>query len=167
MSLSQIFSVDPGAMLWNILVFLITLAVLGKFAWKPILRALEAREQGIADDIDKARSDRDAATEARRQMEEQLGQARTEAQGILEEGRSRARRLEEEQLIAAREEASQIRLRAEQEAELQSRQAMESLKGEVVDMTLRAAEQVIRQSLGPQDHEAIIRDTLKDMGGAS
>ncbi len=167
MTIDRIFSLDPGSVTWTILVLIIVLFILHKFAWKPILAALEAREKGIADDIEQARLDRENATKSRQQVEEQLGQARSEAQHIIDEGRARARRLEEEQLNATREEASQIRQRAEQEAELQSRKAMESLKGEVVDMTIRAAEQVIRQSLGPQDHEAIIRDTLKDMGGAS
>lgn len=167
MSLNHIFSVDPGSVLWTIISFLILLFILGKLAWKPILGALEAREKGIRDDIDKARTDRQAAETARAEHEASLGDARRQAQGILAESRERARVYEQEQLEVARLEALKAKQRAEEEIALEARKVRQGLQAELVELSLAAAEQVMRRGLSGADHEAIVRDALRQAGPAA
>jgi len=161
MSLDKIFSLDPGSVLYTIISFIILLVVLGKFAWKPILAALEARETGIRNDIDQARKDRQSAEEARVAHEAALGDARKEAQAILAESRDRARAFEAEQADQARAEALKLREQAAVDIARDAQTARQSLKGELVDLSLAAAEQVIRKGLSRADHEAIIQDALR------
>jgi len=160
MSLDKIFSLDPGSVLYTIISFLLLLFILGKLAWKPILSALEAREKGIRDNIDKARADRQAAEQARADYEQSLADARRQAQALLAESRERARRYEAEQMEAARAEALQARETAQAEIEREAAKARQGLQGELVSLSLAAAEQVIRRGLTAADHEAIIRDAL-------
>jgi F-type H+-transporting ATPase subunit b len=167
MSLNHIFSVDPGAVLWTIISFVLLLLVLGKLAWKPILGALEAREQGIRDDIEGARRDRQAAEQARGEYEGALGEARRQAQSILGESRERARLYEQEQFEAARIEVQKARERADEEIAQEARKVRQGLQAELVDLSLAAAEQVMRRGLRRDDHEAIAREALRQAGSAS
>jgi len=167
MSLNHIFSVDPGSVLWTILSFLILLFILGKVAWKPILSALEAREKGVRDDIDKARAERLAAEQARSDYEASLADARKQAQAILGESRERARLYEQEQMEAARAEAQAAKERAAEEIAQEARKVRQGLQGELVELSLAAAEQVIRRGLSAADHEAVVRDALRQAGSAS
>lgn len=166
MTLNQIFSVDPGSVLWTIVSFVILLLILSKVAWKPILSALEAREKGVRDDIASARQDREAAAQARTDLEAKLNEARQEAQGILAESRERAKQVEADEQRKLQDELAQQRERSRIEIELQGRQAMDSLKGDVAELALAAAERVLRRGLTPGDHESVIRDALKDLEGA-
>ncbi|MDP2359717.1 MAG: F0F1 ATP synthase subunit B [bacterium] len=167
MSLNNIFSLDPGSVLYTIITFLILLLILRKFAWKPILGALEAREQGIRDDIERARFDRQAAEQARQSHEQALGEARREAQALLGESRERAQRYEAEQAELARAEAQKLRERASEEIAREAIKVRQSLQGELVGLSLAAAEQVMRRGLKRADHEAIIQDALRQAEQAS
>jgi len=167
MSLNHIFSVDPGSVLWTIISFVLLLLLLGKVAWKPILSALEAREKGVRDDIDKARADRQAAEQAKADYESALGDARKQAQAILGESRERARQYEQEQMEKARAETQLAKERAAEEIALEARKVRQGLQAELVELSLAAAEQVMRQGLRPADHEAIVRDALRQAGSAA
>src|SRR5215213_6268804 len=97
---NALIKVTPGLMIWTLIAFAITLAVLWKFAFGPIQQQIDARRQRIADSIDEADRARD---EARALLEEHralVGQARGEAEGILAE----ARRIAEAQRERVREE---------------------------------------------------------------
>ncbi len=167
MSLNEIFTLDPGSMLWTLLSFLLLLLILGKVAWKPILTALHRREEGIRENIASAQRDREEAAKSKTAHEESLEHARQEAQTIVGDSREHARQYESEQMELAQEEVRRMKERAGDEIELQSRKAMQGLQAELVDITLQAAEQVIRRRLSLEDHEAIIRESLKTSGGNS
>jgi F-type H+-transporting ATPase subunit b len=165
--MDHIFSVDPGSVFWTIISFVLLLGILTKVAWKPILSALEAREEGIRKDISQAAEDREAAARARSEYEQSLAEARQQAQNLLAESREKARKYEAEQVELAKAEAQKEKEKAAREIELQSQQAMQGLRGELVDLSLAAAEQLIRTSLKREDHEAIIQESLKQAGGAA
>jgi F-type H+-transporting ATPase subunit b len=166
MSLNQIFTLDPGSVLWTIISFVVLLVILTKVAWKPILGALEAREQGIQDDIENAKTDRDDAAKAKVAHESALSEARQEAQGILGESRDRARQYEDQQKQETADALALMKVNADKEIELQRQQAMQGLQADMVDISLAAAEAVMRRSTS-DDQEVIIRDFLKTQGGVS
>lgn len=167
MKLNQIFSLDPGSVLWTLLTFVILLTLLRKFAWGPILAALQAREQGISDNIEKARSDREAAAKARQDHEQSLAAAKAEAQKLLAESRDRAKKYEADQLEQAKTEVQKLKEKAGEEIAQQSRQAMQSLQGELVDLTLDAAEKLLRKDLDRTTHAGLVRDALAGLGKSS
>jgi F-type H+-transporting ATPase subunit b len=167
MKLNQIFSLDPGSVLWTLLTFVILLTLLRKFAWGPILAALQAREQGISDSIEKARTDQEAAAKARLEHEQSLSAAKAEAQKLLAESRDRAKKYEADQVELAKAEAQKLKEKAGEEIAQQSRQAMQSLQGELVDLTLDAAEKLLQKDLDRGTHEALVRDALASLGSRS
>jgi F-type H+-transporting ATPase subunit b len=166
MKLDQIFTLDPGSVLWTIISFVALLLILTKVAWKPILSALEAREQGIQNDIENAKTDREGAAKAKEAHEAALGDARQEAQSIMGESRDRARQYEDQQKQKTAEALVQMKANAEKEIELQRQQAIQGVQTEMIDISLAAAEAALRRSTS-EDQETIIRDFLKTDGGVS
>ncbi|MCA9782412.1 MAG: F0F1 ATP synthase subunit B [Calditrichaeota bacterium] len=167
MKLNQIFSLDPGSVLWTLLTFALLLFLLGKFAWGPILAGLKAREQGIKDSIDKARSDQEAAARARQDHERELASGRADAQKLLAESRDRAKKYEAEQVELAKAEAQKLKEKANEEIALQGRQALQNLQGELVDLTLDAAGKLLGKNLDPATHAELVRDSLASLGRRS
>ena len=94
------------------------LVVLGKFAWGPILKALQARESFIHDALAKAKRDRDEAEARLREYEERLATARAEATAIVDEGRRDAEVVKRKIEEAAKVEADKMIERARREIQL-------------------------------------------------
>ena len=99
-----LFSLNTGVMIWTIIIFLGLVLVLGKWAWKPILGALEARERRIQEILDAAARDREEAEKALEEHRRQLAEGRQQAQQILAEGRQAAERVKQDMLEAARKQ---------------------------------------------------------------
>lgn len=152
-----------GLAVWTILTFVVVLLVLRRFAWKPILGAMEARERGIQqllDDADKARAD---AEKLLQEYRRQLAEARGEAQRILGEGKSAAERVREEMLERARAEAEAIVTRAGGEIDLERRKALAEIRERAVDLAIGAAGKVIEESLDDERHRRIAEDYLREI----
>ena len=146
----------------QLLAFLILILLLRRFAYGPILRALDARSQRVAASMEQAdRIERQLAeTEVRNQAI--LDEARREAQGIV----TRAREIGDQQIAQARDVArseadkqlqlSLAQLRAEEQ------RAVTELRQEYADLVIRAASRVVRQELDPQKHIQLIDQTLRE-----
>ncbi|HYG25869.1 MAG TPA: F0F1 ATP synthase subunit B, partial [Caulobacteraceae bacterium] len=117
-SSNNLFAGDIGNAIWTVLIFLLVLAVLGKFAWGPILNGLQTRENFIREALEKAKHDREAAEARLREYESRLANSRAEASAIVDEGRRDAeavkRKIEED----ARHEADRMVERAKREIQL-------------------------------------------------
>jgi F-type H+-transporting ATPase subunit b len=149
----------------QLLAFLILILLLRRFAYGPILRALDARSQRVAASMEQAdRIERQLAeTEARNQAI--LDEARREAQGIV----TRAREIGDQQIAQAREVArseadKQLQLSLAQLRAEEQRAVME-LRQEYADLVIRAASRVVRQELDPQKHIQLIDQTLREADG--
>src|SRR3989337_1749047 len=102
----SLFTGDLGNVFWSLVTFFAVLVVLGKFAWKPILGALQKREDFIRDSLVQAKKDREDAERRLKEYTDKLLAARSEATAIVEEGRRDAevvrRRIEEESKAEAK-----------------------------------------------------------------
>ena len=99
---NPLVQLDPGLFVWTIITFLILLGLLSKFAWKPLLHALEKRENEIAKslkDAEKARKELDRLTS---EGDEIIAKARSEAQAIVGEGKKAADQLKESTISKAK-----------------------------------------------------------------
>ena len=96
---------DPGLFIWTILVFLILLGMLSKFAWKPLLALLDKREKTIRDSLDDAEKARTELEQLQQKSEELIAQARTEAQNIVAAGKAAGEQLKSDTLEKARQQA--------------------------------------------------------------
>ncbi len=153
----SIFSINVGLMVWTIAVFLLVLLVLGRFAFPAILGALEAREKGIQNALDEARTRQEEAEKLLEEHKRQLADARRQAQEILADGRDAADKLRKELETKAREESEGILSRARQEIEREKDAAVDALRRESVDLALAAASKLLHQKLdGEQDRKLVM-----------
>jgi F-type H+-transporting ATPase subunit b len=172
-----LFDINTGLSLWTLIVFLILLALLGKFAWGPILRGvfgillallgkfawgpilrgLEARERNIQGSIDDAARLRSEAANALDRHRRQLREARHEASQIIVEAKEAASRLGSELESKAREESAAIVQRARREIEMERDAVLEAIRKETVGLALAAASRLVQQRLdAPEDRELVI-----------
>jgi len=155
-----VFAGDVGNVLWTLVIFGGVVFVLGKFAWKPILRGLQEREAYIRSSLEEARSDREQAEARLREYTEQLNRARSEATAIVEEARRDAdvvkKRIEDE----ASEEADRIVERARREIQIAKETAVKDLYSLSAKLTTEVAGKVLGREIRADDHERLIRDSI-------
>lgn len=154
---------DPGLFIWTILTFLVLVGLLTKFAWKPLLAALEARRALIAKAIDDAERTK---KELERVQQESLGilnKARVEAEGIVARSRADAEALREEMRQKAIGDAAAIVKRAEKEIQLETNRAVEQLRRESVDLSLAIATKLLQRNVTKDDNVALIDETIKQI----
>lgn len=148
---------QPGSIIWTVAVFLVLLFVLRKWAWGPIIQALQAREDSIKKDIEDAKESRESAQELLDKYQKQLDDARKEAQKMMSEATARAESLHEEKKKEVEAEAQAIIEKARSEIELERQKAAQELRQEVVEIAITAAGKVIGQALKAEDHRDLIQ----------
>jgi F-type H+-transporting ATPase subunit b len=142
-------------------IFLLVLAILTKFAWKPIAHGLEAREKGIEDKIEQARLAAEKATEQLKEYEARLAAATQEAQQIVGEARKTAETAKEKILADAQALAQREREKAVADITVAKNQALREIAEKSVDTAIGLARNIIRREVRPGDHEQLIQDALK------
>ncbi len=138
---------DPGLFIWTILTFLVLLALLAKFAWKPLLAALDRRQQMIAQAVDDARKAREEIERVQQESAQVLNKARVDAEAIVT--RARATRAASAKRCARRPSPTRqaIVQRAEQQIELETNRAIEQIRREAVDLSLAIATKLLHRNI--------------------
>lgn len=158
---------DPGLFIWTILTFLVLLALLTKFAWRPLLTALHNRQERIRQSLEEARAANDEKERLRREAAEIMRQARLEADAIISSSRSDGERVREEIRQKARAEAASIVSAAERRIELEAARARQQVRREAADLSILIASKLIRRNLSPEDNRALIDDVIGSVGGGA
>ena len=161
------FAGDFGNALWTVVVFVLVLVVLGKFAWGPILKGLQTREAFILESLEKAKKERDEADARMKLYEDKLAQARTEVTAMVEEGRRDAEVVKRKILDEARQEAEKERERTKREIQLATDTATKQLYALSARMATDLAGIIIRKELTPQDHERLIAESIQELSSAA
>jgi F-type H+-transporting ATPase subunit b len=154
---------DPGLFIWTIVTFLVLLALLAKFAWKPLLQALENREETIRKSLDDAQQARQELERLNQESAQLIAKARQEADAIVARSRTDAERLKEDMRQEARAESATIVKNAERQIQLETGRAIEQIRHEAVDLSIAIASKVIGRNLSKDDNERLIEDTLKQV----
>jgi F-type H+-transporting ATPase subunit b len=154
---------DPGLFIWTIVTFLVLLALLAKFAWKPLLEALESRQERIRKSLEDADRARQELERLQQESAKIMQQARIEAESIVTQTRTDAERLREELKQKAKEEADNILRNAQQQIQLQTRQAIQQIRHEVADLAVLLASKLLERNLAKEDNARLIDDTLKQI----
>ena len=154
---------DPGLFIWTIITFLVLLALLAKFAWRPLLEALESRQENIRKSLEDADRARQELERLQQESAKMMQQARIEAESIVAQTRADADRLREELKQRAKEEADNIVRNAQQQIQLQARQAMQQIRHEVADIAVLLASKLLERNLAKEDNARLIDETLKQI----
>lgn len=154
---------DPGLFIWTILTFLVLVGLLAKFAWRPLLEALERRQATIARALDDATLARQELERLQKESAEMMRQARVEAEAIVARSRSDADALREELKQRARTEAATIVKNAEQQIQLEAARAIQQIRHEAIDLSVTIASKILQRQVSKEDNEALIEATLKQV----
>jgi len=154
---------DPGLFIWTIVTFLVLLALLAKFAWRPLLEALENRQASIRKSLDDAAQAKVELGKLHEQSAQILREARVEAESIITKGRADAERLRAEMKEKARVEAEGIVRNAERQIQLETTRALQQIRTEAVDLSVMIASKIIQRNLSKEDNERLIDDALKQV----
>ncbi|HEX5025274.1 MAG TPA: F0F1 ATP synthase subunit B [Agriterribacter sp.] len=138
---------DPGLLIWSTLAFLILLFVLGKFAWKPIMKAIDEREKGINDSIATAEKVRAEMAQLKSENETLLVQAREERAQLLKEAKEIKDKMINDAKEQAKTEAAKIMADTQQAIENQKMAAIVDLKNTVGNMVIEVSEKILRREL--------------------
>jgi F-type H+-transporting ATPase subunit b len=154
---------DPGLFIWTILTFLVLVWLLAKFAWKPLLAALDARQATIAQAIDDAKKAREEVERVKQDSVQVLNKARVDAEAILTRAQADAGAFREEMRQKAITDSQGIVARAEKQIELEKNRAIKDIRRETVDLSLAIATKVLRRNITREDNLALIDETIKQI----
>ena len=156
----SVFNLDLGTSTWTLVIFLVLMAVLAKWAFPPILGYAQAREERIQRSLDDAREARDEAQRALESQRRELAEAREESQGIIAQGRQDAEKVRQELLNKAKAEQQEVVDRAKQEIEREREQALESLRREAVELSIAAASHLLTKKMDADEDRRVVREFL-------
>ncbi len=156
---------DPGLFIWTIVTFLVLLTLLAKFAWKPLLEALETRQQGIRQALDDAQAAKQELQRLEQEAAQMMRKARAEAEVLITQSRADADRLREEIRQKAKADAEGIMRNAERQIQLETGRALQQIRSEAVDLSVMIASKIIQRNITKEDNERLIADALKQVEG--
>jgi len=133
---------------------------LKKFAWKPILEALNEREKNIADSIASAEKVRFEMASMKSEHETLLNQAREERTLLLKEAKETKEKIIGEAKEAAKEEANKIMQESRQQIEFQKNAAIIDVKNQIGTLVIEVAEKVLRKELANKEQQHQYINTL-------
>ena len=145
-----------------IVIFALLVVILGRFAWRPLLRALQDRERFIEESLAKARADREASEARLAEHTERLNRARQEATAIVEEGRRDAEVVQRRIQAEARSEAEALLERARREIGIARDTAVRNLYDLAAEMAVEVAGRIVRRELTPADHRQLIESAIAE-----
>jgi F-type H+-transporting ATPase subunit b len=147
----------------QIINFLILLVILKKLFYKPVLQALADRQTRIANNLETAEKEKSAAEELRREYQEQLAQARTQAQVIVDKATKLAEQAKDEILQEARAEHARLLKEAQEEIAREREKAVAELRGEVVSLSIAAAGKIIGQNIDTATNAKLVTDFINNL----
>ena len=165
--MSRLFNLD-FQLLHDSLLTLIAVFVLflggSFFFFNPARKFLEKRKQGIADDIEAARKEKEDAERLKTEYEDRLKNVDAEVEGILSDARQRALANENRIVADAREEAGKIIDNAHREANLEKLKVADEVKEEVISVAEAMAGKIVASSMSEADQKRLLDETLKGIG---
>ena len=163
----SIISPATPELIWGSIAFAIVAFALIKFAFPMIRKSLKDREEKIRGDLERAEQARVEAEEEKRRFEAQLGDARGEANRIVEEAREAAEQVRRDLVTRAESEAADIRSRAQQDAQLATQRAMDDLQHRVADISIELAEKIVERNLDRDTQMALVESYISSVGNGS
>ena len=154
---------DPGLFIWTIVTFLVLLALLAKFAWRPLLEALDTRQNAIRKSLDDAQQARQELERLNTESAQIVARSRQEADAIITQSRADGDRLREEIRHKARAEADLIVKNAERQIQLETSRALQQIRHEAVELSVMIASKIIQRNLTREDNERLIDEALRQV----
>jgi F-type H+-transporting ATPase subunit b len=160
----ELVTPDLGLVVWTTVSFLILLILLRKFAWKPILEAINERERSIEDSLSKAEAAKQEMARLTNENDALLKQAYAERDVILQEARKLKDKIVSEAKEAAQVEGARMIENARLEINMQKSLAIADVKNQVATLSLEIAEKVLRKQFeDAKKQDALVTELLKEV----
>jgi F-type H+-transporting ATPase subunit b len=158
----ELLTPDIGLVAWSTIAFLIVLLILKKFAWGPIVAALDEREQSIAGALESAEKARQEMAALTAKNEEILLQAKEERTGILKEANKVKEQIIAEAKEKAQADAAKILAAAKEDIEVQRKAVIAEMKNTAAALSLEIAEKVLAKELSDKGAQEKFVNELAD-----
>lgn len=165
--LNPLVKVVPGLMIWTLLAFGVALLVLRKYAWPPISKILDERQQLINDSITSAETTRDEADKILAEYRQRLTEAREQADEIVARSRKAAEATKSEATAEGQAKREELVEAARRDIEAETRKALDDIRKEVANLTVLATERVTRKSLTEADQKQLVEEALREVDFSS
>jgi F-type H+-transporting ATPase subunit b len=153
-----------GLFIWQTLIVVSLLLLLRKFAWNPILNAINDREEGIRSALQSAEDARSEMQNLQADNERILKEARAERDGLLKEAREIKQKVIDDAKEEAKAQAAQIMIQAQAAIESEKQAAVAELKQQVASLSIGIAEKVTKEALSDdKKHTQLVEKLLKDV----
>src|SRR5690606_6364423 len=151
-----------GLFFWQLVLFVGLVLLLRKFAWKPILDAIEKRESSKEEALKSAERARNEMENLQADNQKLLQEARMERESMLKEARDLKNKMIEDAKGEAQEQANKIIKQAQVTIESEKKAAISELKAQVASLSIEIAEKVVREELSNKDKQAKLVDSMLD-----
>jgi F-type H+-transporting ATPase subunit b len=152
--------------IWTIIVFVVLLAVLGRYAWKPMLDGLQRREQNIHAAMEEAQRARDEAQKVQAQFQAQMNEAAERVREMMDVARRDAQQLNDEMVAKAKSEITAERDRLRREIESARDQALSEIWNQTAQLATQISAKAIRRGLSEEDHRRLVDEALGELTAA-
>jgi F-type H+-transporting ATPase subunit b len=145
-------------------IFVLLVLLLKKFAWGPILEAVETREEGIKDALASAEQAKEEVANIAEDNQRILKEARATRDGLLKEAKEMKETIINEAKDEAKAQAEKIMVQAKDAIEVEKQAAISSIKSQVAELSIAIAENVVQKELSnDKDQLALVEAKLKDV----
>ena len=152
-----------GLFFWQTVLFVLLVLLLKKFAWKPILNAVNEREQGIKDALDSAQKAKEEMANLQADNDKLLKEAHAERDAMLKEARDIKNKMISDAKDEAKVEADKMVAQAQAAIESEKKAAIADLKNQVATLSLNIAEKVVKQNLATDDkQQELVKSLLEE-----
>jgi F-type H+-transporting ATPase subunit b len=158
---------DTKEIIWTVIAFVIAFAILAKFAFPAVKKGLQAREDKIRGDLERAEQARTEAEATLERYQKQVAEARGEATRIIEEARQAAEGVRRDLIARAEADAAEVRQRAQEDSQLASSRAMSELRTHVASLSVDLAEKIVERNLDRDTQMDLIENYINSVGNGN
>jgi F-type H+-transporting ATPase subunit b len=162
----NLLSPNGGLMLWTVLIFIVLMIVLSRFAFKPMLAAVQAREAALQAALDQAKADREEAARLLAEHRAQLEAGRAEAQRLIADGRAVSDKMRSDMLESTRLQQAELLERARRDIEGEKTRAIAELRREAIDLAIAGAGKIIERNLDNDGNRKLVDSFLASLPAA-
>ena len=160
---SSLLSPHIGLIFWTLVVFGLLLLLLRRFAWGPMIGALDQREKTIEESITRAERALDETRRMQADNEAARREAERERQAILRAAQEEADRRRAEEIERTKAELARLQGQARDEIEREKQQALTELRSEVADLAIGAAEKILSENLDDDRQRKLVDRFIADL----
>lgn len=160
---SSFTDVKPGLLIWTWITFLIVAFLLKRFAWGPLLSAVEGREMNIVNAIESAKRERAEAEKLLSEQKSAIAQARQEAADQVAKTRGDMEKFREELMAKARKEADDLKVEARRSIDEERNKALVEIRVEAVKLSIQVAEKLLGERLDDSKHQQLAQQFVADL----